>query len=304
MHVNPEFRNVVVFGGSGFLGSHVADSLSDAGVNVTIFDMRESSYRRDGQQMIIGSINDEEAVEKAVRGADAIFQFAAVADIDEAMERPLDTVSVNILGTVKLLEAAVKFRVKRFVFASTIYVYGKSGGFYRVSKQASEEYIESYKKYHNLDYNILRFGTLYGPRSNRKNSIYRYLYEAISKRSITYAGDGSEMREYIHVKDAANLTVRALDEEYCNKPITLVGHHPWKVGDLFELIKEMLGGDIDIKYHGSRKSDTHYKRTPHVYLPTVARKLVADFHIDMGEGLLRQIHEITESENLHPESSS
>ena len=96
---------ITVLGGSGFLGSHVCEKLSDAGHEVTIFDISESKWLRDDQKMIIGDVLDEEKVLQAVTGAQAVFNFAGIADIGEANVRPVDTVRFNILGNAILLNA-------------------------------------------------------------------------------------------------------------------------------------------------------------------------------------------------------
>ena len=80
---------------------------------------------------------------KAVEGKQIVFNFAGIADIGEANVRPVDTVRYNILGNINILEACLNKSVKRYIFASTVYVYSKSGGFYRCSKQACEAYIEN-----------------------------------------------------------------------------------------------------------------------------------------------------------------
>src|SRR6516162_7177528 len=94
-----------VIGGAGFLGSHVADQLTDSGYTVRIFDVVESKWSRPGQRMIVGDILDLDAVSDAVAGADVVYHFAALADLNEAREKPIETVQVNVRGTVNVLEA-------------------------------------------------------------------------------------------------------------------------------------------------------------------------------------------------------
>ena len=139
-------KQAIIFGGSGFLGSHVADALSNRGYEVTVFDRKLSPYLRADQTMIEGDILDANMVCNAIKGQDIVYNFAGMADLDEAADKPLETVSQNITGTVHLLDAAVEFKVKRFVFASTIYVYSDLGSFYRLSKQTCESLIEEYSK--------------------------------------------------------------------------------------------------------------------------------------------------------------
>ena len=141
----------IVFGGSGFIGSHVADTLTEKGHKVIIFDLKPSPYIRPEQEMVIGNILDEEAAAKAVEGCDYVYHFAGIADLDDARTKSLETVTQNIKGTAILLETARQAKVKRFIFASTVYVYSDKGGFYRCSKQAAELYMEEYQKPYGRD---------------------------------------------------------------------------------------------------------------------------------------------------------
>ena len=109
---------ITVFGGSGFLGSHICDKLSEAGHDVTIVDVHPSPWLRPDQRMLTGSILDEALVEQAVSGADVVFNYAGIADIGEANRRPVDTARLNVLGNVMALEACRKAGVRRYVFAS------------------------------------------------------------------------------------------------------------------------------------------------------------------------------------------
>ena len=128
----------IVFGASGFLGSHVAEALSSDGYQVRLFDCTPSDFKRSDQEMIVGDIMNMEDVTKAIQGASVVYNFAAIADIDEANEKPLATAEVNILGNMNVLEASRLSGVRRFIFASSVYVYSESGSFYRASKQAAE----------------------------------------------------------------------------------------------------------------------------------------------------------------------
>ena len=111
---------VTVFGGSGFLGSHICDKLSAAGHDVTIVDVLPSPWLRDDQKMVVGSILDEACVRDAVAGADAVFNYAGIADIGEANERPVDTARLNVVGNVMVLEACRRAGTGRYVFALSL----------------------------------------------------------------------------------------------------------------------------------------------------------------------------------------
>ncbi len=289
---------IIVFGGSGFLGSHVCDKLSDAGHEVTNFDMRPSPWLRPDQYEIVGDILNLDEVQNAINGADVVFNFAGIADIGQANDRPIDTVRFNILGNTNILEACRQAAIKRYVFASSVYVYSKSGGFYRCSKQASELYIETYYENYGLEYTILRYGSLYGSRSDERNAIYRFVWQAFRENKISYLGSPEALREYIHVEDAALCSVEILKSEYVNRNIILTGHQPMKVGNVLKMIAEMIGNDIEFEFEHGNKS-AHYEITPYSFSPMIGKKLAPPLHVDLGQGVLKVIEEI--HQKLHPE---
>ncbi|MGK5094977.1 NAD(P)-dependent oxidoreductase [Deltaproteobacteria bacterium TL4] len=287
-----------VFGGSGFLGSHVCDKLSESGYDVTIFDLRPSPWLRADQKMILGNIIEEADVAKAVEGADFVFNFAGIADIGEANERAVDTVRYNVLGNAIILDACVKYQTKRYVFASSIYVYSKAGGFYRCSKQACESYIENYSDTCGLEYTVLRYGSLYGPRAGETNGIYRFIKEAQQTGKISYYGSPNALREYIHIEDAALCSVEILSPAYINQHIVLTGHQPMRVGDLFRMIAEIIGKPLEFEFNRNPQS-FHYEVTPYSFSPKIGKKLAPVLHTDLGQGILRMVENI--HKELHPE---
>ncbi|MCX5796528.1 MAG: NAD(P)-dependent oxidoreductase [Elusimicrobia bacterium] len=286
---------VLVFGGAGFLGSHVSDALSDAGHAVTVFDVKVSPFLRKGQKMLVGDIQDEDRVRAAVAGSDVVYNFAGIADLQAAHDDPVGSVRSNILGNCIILEACVKAKVKRYVFASTLYVYSQAGSFYSISKRACETYIENYHRYHGLAYTILRYGSLYGSRAGKENGVGNYLRQALTKKRIIYHGNGEETREYIHVDDAARYSVEILAPEFANQHLIITGHQAIKVRELLEMISEILGGGVRIRFRQGRAAnvpDTHYARTPYNFTPRVGRKLIGRHYIDLGQGLLGCIEDI------------
>ena len=284
-------KNSIVFGGSGFLGSHLADELVNIGHNVTIFDLKKSQYLQHNQKMIVGDIMNVNDIENAVKGMDYVYHFAAIADIGEAKENVSQSANFNIMGTINILNACVKFKIERFIFSSTIYVYSDHGSFYRVSKQASELYIENYSNEYDLDYTILRYGSLYGTRANSFNFINSAIIQALSEGKIIRKGDGQETRDYINVKDAAKLSVEILDQRYKNQHVMITGLQSLKVVNMLEMIKEMMDNKVELIFNNKTMAG-HYKLTPYSFKPKVALKITPkDFH-DIGQGILECIYEI------------
>ena len=283
----------IVFGGSGFLGSHVADALSDAGYRVRIFDRESSPYARPDQEMVVGDIMNLDEVISASKGCKYVYNFAGIADINDAKNRPVDTARINVLGNVHVLEGARISQVERFVFASSLYVYSESGSFYRASKQAAERFVESYHERYGLPYTILRYGSLYGRRADERNGIYRLLREALESKAVTYMGSKDAMREYIHVVDAAKLSVQILEAQYANRHFVLSGQERMTVENFMKMISEMIPGGVKLSFQG-KVDDGHYIMTPYGFHPKVGHKLVSNDYVDLGQGLLDCMAEIHE----------
>ncbi|MBF0343528.1 MAG: NAD(P)-dependent oxidoreductase [Nitrospirae bacterium] len=282
---------VIVFGGAGFIGGHVADNLSESGFDVTIFDQNTYPYLRSEQKYIKGSILNYEEVLGAVADNDYVYNFAAIADTDEAVKKPLTTIEINVMGNAKILDACVVSKVKRFVFASSVYVYSELAPFYRSSKQACELMIEDYNKVYGLNYTILRYGSLYGKRANSFNFIYKIIQQAIEEGKITRHGDGEEIRDYINVLDAARCSVEILYEEYKNHYVMLTGTQSTKVRDILNMIKEIFHDKIEIEYIPTKLAG-HYEITPYSFRPRVAKKLISHYYYDLGQGILDIIYDV------------
>lgn len=296
----------VVFGGAGFLGSFVADALTAAGYQTVIYDLISSPYLQSNQIQVAGDILDEKKVCEVVAGSDFVYNFAGIADIEAASVNPLETVRINTLGNTIILEASRLAKIRRFVFASTLYVYSQAGAFYRSSKQACELIIDDYQKFFGLPYTIVRYGSLYGPRANETNWIYSILKQCIKESKIIRYGDGEEIREYIHVWDAAQSSVDILTPEFENANVIITGQQTLRIKDLLRMISEMMGDRIQLEYRPAMDAlpgtgaSLHYQVTPYHFNPKVARKLVRNTYVDLGQGLLdlmSQIHKDEQSRN-------
>lgn len=280
----------VVLGGAGFLGSHTSDELTKRNYEVTIYDNKQSPYLQKNQKMIVGDILDYNLINETLKDASVVYNFIAVADIDKL--DPLQTITTNVLGNAYILNACCHHNIERFVFASTIYVYSNHGSFYASSKRACEDIIQDYNKEYQLPYTVLRFGSVYGPRANYHNWIYKAIKQALTENKIVRKGDGEELREYIHVKDAASLSVNILSEEYKNQCVNITGNQQMKIKDLHIMMKEILNKDIKLEYITATDWESHYEITPYTFKPQVAKKLISNQYHDMGQGLLECIEEV------------
>ena len=282
---------ILVFGGAGFIGSHVADALTREGHLVTIFDIQKSDYLIDNQKMIVGDILNRDTVRAAVKDSEVVYNFAAMADIQKALDNPVDAANFNIMGNMHIIDACREFSISRFMYASTIYVYSDHGSFYRSSKQACELFIENYHKEYDLDFTILRYGSLYGARANDFNFIRNCIRQALMEGRIVRKGDGEEIRDYINIIDAAKASVDALDADYKNSYLMITGAQTMKVKELLSMIKEIMNDEIELEFNNDQMVG-HYKITPYSFKPKVALKMAPKNFHDLGQGVLDSIYEI------------
>tara|TARA_X000000950_G_C13832222_1_gene626708 strand:+ start:576 stop:1439 length:864 start_codon:yes stop_codon:yes gene_type:complete len=280
-------KNVTVIGGSGFLGNEVAKELIKRDFKVKIFDKKKPSFSFKNLVYIHGDILDTKKLEVAIKGSSYVYNFAGIADLDYGVHQPIKSVEQNILATVNMLNFCNKHKVKRYIYASTVYVYSKKGGFYRCSKQAAENYIEEYFRKFKLNYTILRYGSLYGPGAGTNNGLSKIISNSLKQKKIIYEGGPNTIREYIHVNDAAKSSVDVIDKKFANKSIILKGEHPIHMKDLLKTISEILGyKQIVFK---KIKDENHYEQTPYSYIPKLGVKYKPDTFIDFGQGILQLI---------------
>ena len=174
--------------------------------------IKKSKWLQPKQKMVVGSLSNIKLLEKLVKKNEFIFHFAGMASLDEAINKPLHTVNYNILGTVNLLNLCIKHKIKRFIYASSIYAISNLGGFYGVSKRATEDYIREYSNLYNLKFTIIRYGSLFGPRSGNDNGLKKIILNALIKNKVGYGGSDQTVRRYIDVVDAASLTSKILQK--------------------------------------------------------------------------------------------
>lgn len=282
-----------MFGGCGFIGSYLVEELGRRNYDVLAADIVLSDFV-DRSRFVFCDILDRESVRKVVQGADFVYNLAGVVDINEAIADPLRTMQLNVIGNLNILEASRESRVKRFVYSSSAYAMNEKGSFYGISKLACEKIIEEYYKRFGLKFTILRYGSVYGEREFKNNYIYNLVKEAILTGKIVHETDGEEIRDYIHVRDVAKLSVDIIEsEQYENEHIILTGVERIKRKELFEMINEILGGKLKIIFQG-KQPEMRYKITPYSIYPSSCKKLIPNLYIDMGQGILDCIKDIEE----------
>ena len=259
---------VLVTGGAGFIGSHVVDRLRARGHEPRIFDLVPSPYH-DDVDTVVGDLCDADATLGAMEGCDAVMHLAAMADVDEVAREPLRTGRVNTYGTQLLLEAARTLGLKRFVYASTIWVYGDAAGpealdedtplglprhFYTATKIAGEMYASSYGELYGVEWTILRFGIPYGPRARPAAVVPAFTAKALAGQPLTIAGDGTQSRRFVYVEDLADGVALSLGPTAANRVYNLVGRENTSVRAIARTIRDVIG-DVTIEHVEGRAGD-------------------------------------------------
>ena len=284
-------KKICVIGGCGFLGSHLVDQLVlTKKYEIHVLDYKKKYQNKDAKYYIF-DIRDKNKIDIFLKQAHIVYHFAAQADIEDSNLNIINTLDINILGTANILNSCIKNKVSRIIFASSIYVYSEKGSFYRISKQTCESLIEEYCNNSKLNFTNIRFGSLYGPRSDDKNFIFNTLSNAIKYKKIIRGGNGEEIRQYIHVKDAAKSCINFLNNKYSNKNIMITGTEALKIKDLLIMINEIMGNKIKISY-SNKKLKAHYNITPFSFRPNLSERYNLKEEISLGEGLLDLLYDI------------
>ena len=192
-----------------------------------------------------------------------------------------------------IFKSGVAFNIKinRFIYASSIYVNSHQGGFYRSSKKAAEDYIEEYHQRYKINYTILRYGSLFGERSDFNNGLKKIIKNSLEAKKIVYFGNSKTEREYIHVKDAAKITADIIKKRFKNKHIILSGSKSIKIKSVLNTLSKVLGykGKIIFK---NKKILGHYIKTPYTYKPKYGKKLPLKKNLNFTKSLISLVNEV------------
>ena len=296
IHMNKDFwtsKKVLVTGSNAFIGSWLTETLVREGANVTAF-VKENEiigtesidHLKPGIRIIKGDILNREDIKKSIEGNEIVFHLAAITQVLYSIKNPVETVNVNVNGTLNLLEEMRKNKGDQFlIFASTDKVYGEpkynpidedhtlsSKSPYDASKLAADRLVNSYNISYGVKSSIVRWSNTYGGRdSNILRTVPDFITSLINNRPPVIRGDGKNVRDYMHVSDAVNgiLTVAEKYKVSNAQSFNLGTGKPTSLKDLAELIIKLFGkkekmkpvirgkktsGEINIQYLSSKKA--------------------------------------------------
>ena len=252
---------VLVTGGAGFIGSHIVDECLAAGHQVVVLDDLSTGKREnlpDGVPLHVLSVTDA-AVEELVgqEGIEAIIHCAAQVGVPTSLSDPLHDADINVSGTVRLLQAARKHGIKRFIFCSSAAVYGNPDylpvdeahplrpmSFYGLSKKVAEEYIRMYHDLFGVPYIAFRFANVYGPRqSDGEGSVIPvFMNKMLNGHDVPIQGTGEATRDFLYVGDVARANVAAIESDVIGT-FNLGTETEVSVKDLAEMLARLTGYD-------------------------------------------------------------
>ncbi|HLV95084.1 MAG TPA: NAD-dependent epimerase/dehydratase family protein [Candidatus Acidoferrales bacterium] len=302
---------ILVTGGAGFIASYVADAYIAAGHDVAILDdlSRGSTKNMNPQARFYkGDVRDRDFVERVFREEqpEVVNHHAAQMDVRRGVREPVFDASVNILGSINLLDTCVAHKVRRVVYISTAgAAYGEPKEMpvpedypinpvtpYGISKHTVEHYLFTYRVLYDLSYVVLRYGNVYGPRQSSKGEagVFAIFCEQMlaGVRPVIY-GDGGKLRDYVYSEDVARANVLAL-ERGTGEIFNIANGVPTKDYEVFRMVRDGLGlhglepdyvpkrpGEIDRIYLDISKAQRLLGWKPGVSLEEGSRRTVAYF---------------------------
>lgn len=285
---------VLVTGGAGFIGMAVSELLLANGYKVRVLDtestVHETFFRSknilSGAEKIRGSILDYNCVSEAAKGCDFIIHLAARLGVKRTDSKKLSCLNINIQGTVNILEACLKGKAQKIIFASSSEVYGEpvkqpiSEDFpvnpksvYAVSKLAGEEYVKAYKESYGLDFTIVRLFNIYGKNQVAEFVVPRFVRAVQENKSPVVYGDGNQVRSFCYVEDAAKGIIATLNNQMADSEIINIGNNsePVKMKELAERVVKLSGKKIKINFSDFKGSDRSSCREIYARIPDISK---------------------------------
>jgi nucleoside-diphosphate-sugar epimerase len=256
-------QSVLVTGGAGFIGSHLVEDLVSKDHKVTVLDNfsnKRTKMPGAGFEVIEGDVCDLKRVMEVTKAVDAVYHLAAVLGVEYAYQHPTETLDVEITGTRNILEGMRKNDVEMIVYGSSSEVYGEPTSLpitegdrtapkstYGVAKLTGERYCEAYRRAYGIEYVILRYFNVYGPRQDDRFVIPRFIRAALQGAPLLIYGDGNQLRDFTFVKDAVQLTVTAARADRAKgQTLNVATGVATKASDLAKLVLNLTGSNSSI----------------------------------------------------------
>ncbi|MFW6376603.1 MAG: NAD-dependent epimerase/dehydratase family protein [archaeon] len=273
----PSDRTILVTGGAGFVGSHLAERLVPDN-EVRVIDDLSTGKREhvpDDAELTVADVRDEDALAEAMADVDLVFHEAAVVSVEESVRHPTATHHVNVDGTLRVLEAA-RDEDARVIVASSAAIYGHPDGVpvaedapkaptspYGIDKLAVDHYTRRYHELYGLETVALRYFNIYGPRQGAgdySGVIEAFFEQAEAGGPITVEGDGTQTRDFVHVEDVVDANLLAATTDHVGEAFNVGTGVETSILELAETIQAIVDADAEITHTDPREGDIDRSR--------------------------------------------
>jgi UDP-glucose 4-epimerase len=319
---------VLVTGGAGFIGGHIAEQLTTSGHDVTVIDnlvpyydlgikehnvnaaQKAAKASGGSYELVDASITDEDVVDTYVADTDVVYHQAAQAGVRKSIEQPKKVNHYNVDGTVEILDAARKHEVDRVVVASSSSVYGKPEYLpydedhpttpvspYGVSKLATEQYARTYSEVYGLPTVSLRYFTVYGPRMRPNMAMTNFVSRCLHGEPPVIYGTGEKTRDFTYVTDVRRVNEQLLTDDSADGEICNIGSTDnIDIQTLAEVIRDEIDPSLDIVYDDPREGDAEHT---HADVSKAGDLLGYKPTVDIREGVQQFIEWYRENEDWY-----
>lgn len=272
---------ILVTGGAGFIGSHIAKALGEQGDEVVILDDLSTGFERNVEvaspaRFVRGSVTDPAAVADAVAGCDHVYHQAALASVPRSVKDPVANNHANVTGTLNVLVAAREAGVQRFVYAASSSAYGDSESLpkvesmpaapkspYATAKLAGEHYVQNFAAVYGMQTLAIRYFNVFGPRQDPKSPyaavIPIFADALLDGKSPVIHGDGGQSRDFTYIDNVVSANLLALRApQLSGEVVNVACGEQTDLNELYGMIREILGIDREAEYGPTRVGDVRH----------------------------------------------
>ena len=273
---------IAVTGGSGFIGTPLVKALLEQGHHVRVIDLKQPIFQHKHLEFVSKSIMDD--LKDSLKDCGMVYHLAAMLGVEHTDKRPLETIRINLEGSVNVFKCAAGAGIKNMVYASSSEVYGNPRELpireesvkgpvstYGVSKLASEIYAQAYNKEFGTNIKIVRFFNVYGPGQSDEFVVSIFLNNALLNKPIRVFGDGSQTRCFTYVQDAVDGALKVAEKGEDGEAYNVGNNHPTTILQLAETIREVAGSSSEIIKVGYGKDSRLRSREIDYRIPDISK---------------------------------
>lgn len=270
-------KTCIIFGGNGFVGSHLADGLVQRGYDVKIFGSFQHGTENlskciDNVELIKGDYLNRQDIHAALNDVDVLFHFISATNPVTSIQDPALDIETNVIGSIRLFQAALENDVEKIVYSSSGgTIYGQTDGKpvheedpknpinpYAISKLTIEHYLEYYRNSNGIKYTVLRYSNPFGERQNplgTQGVIPVFLNKILHDERPVIFGDGTAVRDYIYIRDAIDATLAVFESKTDESVFNIGSGYGISINQLVNIMSEVTGKDVNPVYIENTKTN-------------------------------------------------